>query len=60
MVVRSLPSRGRGLKFCSFIKRDQVFLVAPFAGAWIEMYSMQAHARACAVAPFAGAWIEIL
>ena len=34
-------------------------LVAPFAGAWIEMLSLSPSASKIQVAPFAGAWIEI-
>ena len=34
--------------------------VAPFAGAWIEMWiDRQKQMKDEAVAPFAGAWIEI-
>ena len=36
------------------------FLVAPFAGAWIEIEDMEDIASDLYnVAPFAGAWIEI-
>ena len=35
-------------------------MVAPFAGAWIEMQSAPEGGRSSPVAPFAGAWIEIL
>ena len=34
-------------------------LVAPLAGAWIEMRCNIARFCACIVAPLAGAWIEI-
>ena len=34
--------------------------VAPFAGAWIEMYRNSTSSTPRHVAPFAGAWIEIL
>ena len=34
-------------------------LVAPFAGAWIEMMLMSNISDMIEVAPFAGAWIEI-
>ena len=38
VVLSSLPSRERGLKFAiSFLVIDVQF-VAPFAGAWIEIY----------------------
>ena len=33
----SLPSRGRGLKYPVQCLRDIRILVAPFAGAWIEI-----------------------
>ena len=35
-------------------------MVAPFAGAWIEIGIMLAIISYLLVAPFAGAWIEIL
>ena len=35
-------------------------LVAPFAGAWIEIKGGLKVALETVVAPFAGAWIEIL
>ena len=35
-------------------------IVAPFAGAWIEIALLSTRHRRQAVAPFAGAWIEIL
>ena len=34
-------------------------IVAPFAGAWIEIVNKQAIFKIIQVAPFAGAWIEI-
>ena len=34
-------------------------VVAPCAGAWIEISMSAASRSACAVAPCAGAWIEI-
>ena len=40
-------------------KKLCIFAVAPFAGAWIEIYAescVRVHEH---VAPFAGAWIEI-
>ena len=56
----SLPSRERGLKcflLCICCRR---MLVAPFAGAWIEIYKAVFRDVCDAVAPFAGAWIEML
>ena len=35
-------------------------LVAPFAGAWIEIIADDNYIKFCIVAPFAGAWIEIV
>ena len=35
-------------------------MVAPFAGAWIEMENYRGWRDLQCVAPFAGAWIEIL
>ena len=35
-------------------------MVAPFAGAWIEISTSFANCHAHSVAPFAGAWIEII
>ena len=43
----------------SDVNRRIRLLVAPFAGAWIEMLSCVSHDTSPAVAPFAGAWIEI-
>ena len=55
----SHPSRVRGLKF--FVDADSVFysIVAPFAGAWIEISTLDSIYKNYDVAPFAGAWIEI-
>ena len=35
-------------------------IVAPSAGAWIEIFSIQSHIPVILVAPSAGAWIEIV
>ena len=35
-------------------------IVAPFAGAWIEIGNFSIVVNRSAVAPFAGAWIEIV
>ena len=35
-------------------------LVAPYAGAWIEIYPALVMAYCVHVAPYAGAWIEII
>ena len=34
-------------------------VVAPYAGAWIEITGAATRLRTPAVAPYAGAWIEI-
>ena len=34
-------------------------MVAPLAGAWIEIYNIQLFYRIPIVAPLAGAWIEM-
>ena len=50
----------RGLKYQKFKKQSTDALVAPLAGAWIEIitkYSISSAFRV--VAPLAGAWIEI-
>ena len=55
----SLPSRERGLKFVQEFCRNFQKIVAPFAGAWIEIGLVRPPVRAGRVAPFAGAWIEM-
>ena len=37
IILLSLPSRERGLKFCGASAFGQAIDVAPFAGAWIEI-----------------------
>ena len=37
-----------------------IFAVAPYAGAWIEIYSGTFTKLSGNVAPYAGAWIEII
>ena len=55
----SLPSRERGLKFYKVCKILPGDVVAPLAGAWIEIsVNIKVH-EGDAVAPLAGAWIEI-
>ena len=39
--------------------REVMYIVALFAGAWIEIYYYISMADCIFVAPFAGAWIEI-
>ena len=55
----SPPMRGRGLKYQSQILGGFELVVAPYAGAWIEIVCNPATRSATEVAPYAGAWIEI-
>ena len=55
----SLPLRERGLKFNTLGSQCSVNVVAPLAGAWIEIHLKRLMAFANGVAPLAGAWIEI-
>ena len=57
---QSLPSRERGLKSDYVLILRSGNLVAPFAGAWIEINEMFKDWTLNKVAPFAGAWIEML
>ena len=55
----SPPSRGRGLKFICEYPLDGDAIVAPLAGAWIEILAVGDKIEVPVVAPLAGAWIEI-
>ncbi len=55
----SLPSRERGLKFRNDFLCFAPPIVAPLAGAWIEMGNRSSAESLRSVAPLAGAWIEI-
>ena len=55
----SHPSRVRGLKYSMRALLFEVFFVAPFTGAWIEIINYLKNALHTYVAPFTGAWIEI-
>ena len=55
----SHPMRVRGLKSSYSLDYLADHLVAPHAGAWIEMELKQSKINWEAVAPHAGAWIEI-
>ena len=55
----SLPSRERGLKYQCFCRLQLDQIVAPLAGAWIEMRNPSLAGMRTGVAPLAGAWIEI-
>ena len=57
--MASLPSRERGLKSFYNILHTPLDVVAPFAGAWIEIVGRCRSSERVRVAPFAGAWIEI-
>ena len=59
MIIKSLPSRERGLKYFRWTVAYVLFFVAPLAGAWIEMMTIRNVRCLRAVAPLAGAWIEI-
>ena len=57
--ISSHPSRVRGLKSAAEVEILKVSSVAPFAGAWIEIWLESNSKKHTSVAPFAGAWIEI-
>ena len=56
----SLPTRERGLKSAPTLTLTPCALVAPYAGAWIEIHDEWWIISKRCVAPYAGAWIEIL
>ena len=60
IIYRSLPSRERGLKSVTSNYTTEAHLVAPLAGAWIEIARKFLQSFTSAVAPLAGAWIEII
>ena len=49
----------RGLKYRSALLSYFAWIVAPYAGAWIEIISDMLYSLCGNVAPYAGAWIEI-
>ena len=56
----SLPTRERGLKLDIDGKETTIRkIVAPYAGAWIEIFIEMILPNGNRVAPYAGAWIEI-
>ena len=57
--IVSLPSRERGLKFAVLGRVRVGKSVAPFTGAWIEIYVCRHCHSPAEVAPFTGAWIEM-
>ena len=57
----SLPVRERGLKYQPASPVTSEWVVAPCAGAWVEIsYPPTAKVPVWGVAPCAGAWVEIL
>ena len=56
----SRPTRARGLKYLYLIFDTGSYIVAPHAGAWIEILGVRIPQTGRGVAPHAGAWIEIL
>ena len=57
----SHPTRVRGLKCVPTVTLGGTLLVAPYAGAWIEIAPLNVfNTLAYRVAPYAGAWIEIM
>ena len=51
--------RVRGLKFFAAMLESYRTIVAPHAGAWIEIFTFVGRVDDLAVAPHAGAWIEM-
>ena len=47
------------MKCRTYIKTSAVPVVAPLAGAWIEIIELGEPEKVATVAPLAGAWIEI-
>ena len=56
----SLPTRERGLKFIMVLYDFCAGFVAPYTGAWIEIFYDAELMGHTFVAPYTGAWIEIL
>ena len=59
LLYQSLPSRERGLKFNGYGNLSDTQKVAPFTGAWIEIFVVITVYIIEQVAPFTGAWIEM-
>ncbi len=51
--------RVRGLKYMIQLHYQAIIIVAPRAGAWIEIGHIAASGKSGLVAPRAGAWIEM-
>ena len=58
-IKESLPSRERGLKYLGKVSRQIDVIVAPLAGAWVEILRRKGESVTVKVAPLAGAWVEI-
>ena len=58
-VLKSLPTRGRGLKLKIRAPIQTYLPVAPHAGAWIEIQQSAFEQPPHLSPPHAGAWIEI-
>ena len=59
-VIKSRPSRARGLKHSLAGTASYCTCVAPLAGAWIETTCRCSGKTTHPVAPLAGAWIETI
>ena len=59
MLLLSLPTRERGLKYLYLFVIPSAGGVAPHAGAWIEIVNGYTIDEGIVVAPHAGAWIEM-
>ena len=58
-IGESRPTRARGLKSLPVSHQPAPPLVAPYAGAWIEINLVRRIQERVLVAPYAGAWIEM-
>ena len=56
----SHPTRVRGLKLSSEQYGPDRTYVAPYTGAWIEIFYNDRSDHSWIVAPYTGAWIEII
>ena len=59
MIFLSHPLWVRGLKSDREEHFENINVVAPFVGAWIEILFQKIFTSVLIVAPFVGAWIEI-
>ena len=58
--LMSLPTWERGLKYHLCHHLCWQASVAPYMGAWIEIYAVAEQLKQLTVAPYMGAWIEII